>query len=405
MWRRMMMAVACLTMVVAPVARAQKLVDLTVEILDRLLRGYDAEKSETDKVRPQLDDVDAKLKKFLQCKRDWELAATASGRAISGLAARLAIRTQCGASSEDDIVKDRQKILDGPENAGAKAGGFKLAEYTSLRDKVMGYLRGDRSGFTQGALDLLASRASDLSGAFGIALATTGSAPAAMPGMAMAGMWTMDYTWAFIAQLFALQYVSGATMFEKPYTPGQWTRWDISQSDNTDEHQTLERAFLFATPDSSEWWRLKTITTHKDGNKDVADTVTLEAQFKPMGDQVKQLVRMRGKLPGNPDPQEMIVPQAMSMVSLAGMFPFRPTPESIAGATVGTESLTTAAGTFSAQHVRFGAASGTVDWWLDDTAPGAWVKFAAFGNDKKETWHMEMIGKGDGATSELGVKM
>ena len=52
-----------------------------------------------------------------------------------------------------------------------------------------------------------------------------------------------------------------------------------------------------------------------------------------------QIVRMRGKLPGNPEAQEMIVPQAFSVMPLSGAFQGRPTQESMDGATVGTETV------------------------------------------------------------------
>jgi hypothetical protein len=142
-----------------------------------------------------------------------------------------------------------------------------------------------------------------------------------------------------------------------------------------------------------------TTTTKRDG-KDESETVLLEAMFKPMGDQVQQLVRMRGKLPGNDEPQELIVPQAMAMLSMSAAFPFKPTPESVAGATVGTETV---AGV-SARHVRYGAGGGTLSWWLSDPTPGGWVRFSAVDDQKKESYRMEMIGQGTGAKSETGVK-
>jgi len=88
-----------------------------------------------------------------------------------------------------------------------------------------------------------------------------------------------------------------------------------------------------------------------------------------------------------------------------GSFSGRPTKESLDGATVGTESVTTPAGTFSARHVRFGQGGGTLDWWLDDSSTGGWVKFSAIDNEKKPMYTMELIGKGTGAKSELGVTM
>ena len=384
---------ALLVGALAPSLHAQRQTDINADMLDRLLRGYKAEQTEVAKVDPQLKAAEDKLAKFIACRKDFEAAANASGSAVAGFAARLAMRAKCGASSEDDFVKDRDKILEGPDNAGAKAANLKLADYRSNRDRIKDYLRGDRNGFSKGSLDLFGSREAELSSAFGISAAANASAaPAGVGprGAGAPGVWTMDFAWAYIGQLFAVQYLSGATMFETTYQPGQWTKWQITTAGDN-EKQTVERAFLFTTADGGEWWRMKTTSG--------SDTVVFEGLFKPMGDTVKQLVRMRGKFPGNAEAQEMIVPQAMSMMSSAGSLGGRPTAESVAGATVGTE---TAAGV-SARHVRYGTGAGTLDWWLSDARPGGWVRFSASDQDKKEMYRMEMTEQGTGATSELGV--
>ena len=43
------------------------------------------------------------------------------------------------------------------------------------------------------------------------------------------------------------------------------------------------------------------------------------------------------------------------------------------------------------------------EYGLNETTVGGWVKFAAIGDDKKEKYKMELLGKGVGAKSELGV--
>lgn len=381
-----------------------KVIDLTVDMLDRFFTAHDKEKSETKNVEPQLVDVDAKINKFEQCKRDWEAAGAASGSKLGGFAARMAIRAKCGSSDADGFRKDRQRIMDGPENAAASAGGFKLGDYRNLRDKLQSYLGGDESGFSKSGLDLLKSRQKQLASAFGVSMHVAQSGGGGR-GMRGPSVWNTDYAWVFISQLFAIQYLSGATMFESNYKPGEWTKWQISTSDNSDETQQTERAFLGKTTEGAEWWRLKTITNYKDGDKVAADTVTLEALFKPEpgNEQIQQLVRMRGKLPGNAEPQEMMVPQQWAMWNMNGAFQMKPTKESIEGATIGVESVKTPAGTFTAKHVRFGQGGGTMDWWLDETAVGGWVKFAAIGDDKEAKYTMELLGKGIGAKSELGI--
>jgi hypothetical protein len=392
-----------LALIVIPAqARAQRALDVTADVIERFLNAYDREKSETKTVEPQVTDLDDKIKKWEQCERDFRAAGEASGSRLGGLAARIAIKAKCGASDANGYKKDRQKVLDGPENAAASAGGFKLDEYRTLRDRIRGFLGGDESGFTENGLKILKGRQTQLASLFGVSM-TVAQSGGARSGRGMRGpnVWTSDYAWVWISQLFAVQYLSGATMFEKDYQPGEWTQWRIATADNADETQITERAFLGRTTEKAEWWRLRTITNYKDG----ADTVTLEAMFKPdpSNEYVQTLVRMRGKLPGNSEAQEMMVPQQWSTWNLMGAFPYKPTPESIEGATVGVEDVKTPAGTFKAKHVRFGQGGGTIDWWLDETAVGGWVKFAAIGDDKEARYTMELLGKGKGAKSELGV--
>lgn len=397
------------------VARSQNVVEVTKDILDRFLRGASAEKSEEDKVGSQLSDIDSKIAAYRKCKADFEAAGEASGSRLGGFAAKLAIRRKCGSTSDEDLMKDRQKITEGPENAAAKESGMKLADYRGLKDRISGWLRGDTGGFSKSSLDVLSARRSELSSSLGVSVAQAG-APGGGAAMGMSGgggrmvnmpsVWSQDYAWTYIGALFAMQYSSGATMFEKEYQPGQWTTWEITDPNEPDAKQTIERSFLGKTADGGEWWHMKTTFVQKSDGKDVADTVVLEALFKPQGDQMMQLVRMRGKLPGNPDAQELMVPQWMTMVRTGGLFPNKPTPESIEGATVGTESVSAGSKTVQAKHVRYGAGRGNIDWWLSDDVPGGWVKFtgASDDRDKTATYVMQMTGSGTGAKSELGIK-
>ena len=56
-------------------------------------------------------------------------------------------------------------------------------------------------------------------------------------------------------------------------------------------------------------------------------------------------------------------------------------------------------------HVKFGAGNGNLEWWLTKEAPGGWVKFTGRSNsgDDKASFVQELIAKGTGAKSELGV--
>jgi hypothetical protein len=385
----------------APV-QGQKLVDVTVDILDRWFSARDKEKTEAKGVESQMTDLDAKINKFEQCKRDFEAAGNATGSRLGGLAARAGIRAKCGASNSDDWRKERQKLLDGPESVAASAGGFKLDEYRSWKNRLQGYLSGDEAGFSKAGLDLLKSKRSSIAASFGVSadVAQAGSGGGARGMGGMPAVWTTDFAWIWIHSMFAMQYLSGATMFEKDYKPGEWTQWKVTSA-NSEDVQTIERAFIGRQADRGEWWRMKTVMT----SGDKADTIIMESLFRPdsTNEYMQQLVRMRGKFPGNAEAQEMMVPEQYGMWNMTGAFGSKPTKESIDGATVGTESITTPAGTFRAKHVRFGGGYGTLDWWIDDTAVGGWVKFSALDNEKKPTYTMELIGKGTGAKSELGI--
>lgn len=387
-------------------AHGQRVIDLTADMLERWLDAKDKENQETKGVQSQLSEADARINKFEECKRNYEAAGSAGGR-MGGLAARMAIKAKCGASNSDDMRKERQKILDGPESAAAEAGKFKLAEYRNMKEKIGNWLGGDESGFTKPGLDLLKGKRSAIASVMGVS-ADVAQASAGMRsggrGMRGPNMYAGDNAWIWISQLFTVQYLSGAAMFESNYKPGEWTKWSITTEDN-DEQQQTEKAFLGKTAEGAEWWRFKTITTYKDDDKTVADTIVLESLFKPEpnNEQIQQLVRMRGKFPGQTEAQEMMVPEQWGMWNLNGAFQMKPTKESVEGATVGVETVTTPAGTFKAKHVRFGQGGGTIDWWLDETAVGGWVKFTATDNEKKPQYTMQLIGKGTGAKSELGV--
>ena len=63
------------------------------------------------------------------------------------------------------------------------------------------------------------------------------------------GVWTADYSWIYISALFAMQYSSGATMFEGNYKPGEWTKWAMKSADNEDERPRFRDRRL--TPSSA----------------------------------------------------------------------------------------------------------------------------------------------------------
>jgi len=139
---------------------------------------------------------------------------------------------------------------------------------------------------------------------------------------------------------------------------------------------------------------------------------------------MRELVRARGRMPGEKEGNELMVPAMWGALwnlgALGALLGGQPTPESIKGATVGTPSLTTPAGTFATRHIRFRANDGgTLEWWLSEQVPGGQAKFvrtepaaeAEPGPPEEgkqactaNLTTMELIGKGTGAKSELGVK-
>lgn len=193
----------------------------------------------------------------------------------------------------------------------------------------------------------------------------------------MVGQAQVLFTYAFSAGGF---WPSQAT-----YEPGEWTMYRLAASDdNTAALDTLERAFLTRTEDGNEWWRVR-------GFQD--DNVWFyEALIDPERGRV---VRMRAK-----DPEGTVseVPVTEGTVYQP---PQRLTAESIEGATEGTESVTTPAGTFTARRVVYSGATagGTVTWFLSDEVPGHVVTYKVESDDS--SWTSTLTDHGTDATTQL----
>lgn len=391
---------------------------LTTDVLDRFVTAYDRERELLVEAEPKIAEIEERIRKFRECKTAFEAAGSMSGSRLGGLAARAGIRARCGANSENDIAKEKKQVTDKATADAVAASGFTVQSYSRLRTRLERiYANGDRAGLSAPEVEAVDSRAARFASVFGGAGVTSADAKAVADAMAslgvamggaggartMPGQWTADISWLYVNSMFAMMYGTGANVFDKPYQPGQWTRWQM-QGEDEDEKQVVERAFLMTAPDGGEWWRFKSITTSRDGNRVVADTVVLEGLFKRMSEGAQQLVRMRGKMPGDREPNEMMVPQNMSTVNTWGMFGTRPTPESVEGATVGTESLRTPAGSFTAKRIRFGSPGGRQEWWTTDQVPGGWVKYRVSESDTEVNFTMELVAHGTGAKSELGVR-
>ena len=211
------------------------------------------------------------------------------------------------------------------------------------------------------------------------------------------------------AYLFAVAFHSGGyEISEVGYKPGDWTKWQLEQksgSETSAGNDWIERAFLYADKDKNQVWRVKFF------DADDNSTITLEAKFTP--DRSK-LLRLRGKYPNDTEAKEMPVEDQTYYIP-----PRKLTKESLKGATVGSESVTVPAGTFTAQHVKFGNPGGTTqEWWLVSTGvPGGNVMYkesapkqadanapeGGAGMDP-DNYSFKLHSHGSGAVSELGMK-
>ncbi|MFW6331224.1 MAG: hypothetical protein ACOC3J_05825 [Gemmatimonadota bacterium] len=217
----------------------------------------------------------------------------------------------------------------------------------------------------------------------------------------MPAIWTPDLTAIYMNYLFTMAFHSGSYTFEgTDYEPREWTRWRLVDSDSEGQPDEMERAFLNRRDDGKEWWRVKYIAEAEEGR----DSITVEALFDP---ETGEFVRMRSKMPGEPEATEMPVEEG----TYGYVEPRRLTAESLEGAVVGTETLRVPAGSYTAKHVRYGGMdAGRYDWWLTDDVPGGMVKYSRSYEEREAegadpyNWTVELIASGRDARSELGVE-
>ena len=223
--------------------------------------------------------------------------------------------------------------------------------------------------------------------------AVAGAAPAPAPrpggpGMAPgAGAYGPQMMMGYANMMFAIGFNSGGYWIPgADLTPGQSVTFEFTSNSRT---QRMERAFLTKLPDGKEWWRVKWYSLNEQ-----PDTVVFEAMFSSDRSQV---LRMRGKAPGQ---QAGEIPVEQN-TGFSWREPTYLTQESLNAATVGTESVTTPAGTFSAKHVRYNMmGGGTYEWWMASGVPGGVVKYiVGYGSDN---YTQTLVAKGTNATTELG---
>jgi len=168
------------------------------------------------------------------------------------------------------------------------------------------------------------------------------------------------------------------------YEPGEWAKYQSTVSGEGETAlDTLERAFLKKTDEGQEWWRVRGVQGE--------DRWVYEALVDPSHGEV---VRLRAK-----DPEGNVgeVPVTENTVYRR---PQRLTEESVEGATTGTQSLETPAGTFSSRRVEYQAGTGgTVTWHLSEKVPGQVVRYEIKGQE--ESWTNTMVAYGNDASTML----
>lgn len=216
----------------------------------------------------------------------------------------------------------------------------------------------------------------------------------------MPAMWTPDMTAVYMNYLFTMAFHSGSYTFEgTDYAVGEWTRWRLLDSDAEGKPDELERAFLHRRDDGREWWRVKYVSETEEGR----DSIVVEGLMDP---ETGEFLRMRGKMPGETEAREMPVEEGTyTYVQPRGL-----TRESLEGAIVGTETVRVPAGSYPAEHVRYGGMDyGQYEWWLSDSVPGGMVKYSRSYKDMESdgpdayNWTVELVASGKDARSELGV--
>lgn len=227
-------------------------------------------------------------------------------------------------------------------------------------------------------------------------------------GARLSAMWTPHLMQFYTGYMFSLAFHSGSyAPAGAEYAPGEWTRWRIVQTGQEGPPPEFERAFLRREADGSEWWRVRYVVMGDDGSGQMKpDTILLEGKFSP---DRSELVRLRGKMPGETEAKEMPVEEGTYGYSE----PVPLTDESMQGATVGTETISVPAGRFTAQHIRYGnVGGGTLDWWLNDGVPGEMVKYMNSHPQESTSdgstpdpynYTVELVAHGTGATSATGI--
>ncbi|MCF7885780.1 MAG: hypothetical protein K9M80_04720 [Candidatus Marinimicrobia bacterium] len=204
-----------------------------------------------------------------------------------------------------------------------------------------------------------------------------------LPAPATAGWNQFMITQAQV--VFTYAFAPGGLWISKDsFTPGEYAKFKMDNEENS--HIVIEKAFLKKLDNGNEWWRISW--------KDEQDIWIYEALLSP---EEGRVLRLRAKDAKGNQGEVPVTNQSVYMQ------PTQVTEESIEGAKIGEETITTPAGTFNTDHIRYIAttSSGSTDWWLTPKVPGGVVKYQMRDENKDVVWTSTMIEKGTTATSQL----
>lgn len=177
----------------------------------------------------------------------------------------------------------------------------------------------------------------------------------------------------------------GVWISQRGYQPGDYTKFELNQPDD-DSKVVLERAYLEQLDNGNQWWRISW--------SEEEESWIYEGLISPSE---SSLIRLRAK---DADGNEGEVPVSGQTIYTE---PAELTEESIEGATVGEESISTPAGTFRTDHVRYMPVTGegTLDWWLTDQVPGGVARYQLSSEEDGVIWTITVSEKGNDATTVL----
>ena len=185
--------------------------------------------------------------------------------------------------------------------------------------------------------------------------------------------------------IFPMAFAGGGFhVGQRDYMPGDYTIFEWV-SDN-DDPVSMEKAYLLKTDDGKEWWRVAWTVE--------GDTWIYEMLLDPA---TESMVRLRARDMDGVTGEIPVTDQSFYIP------PAELTEESVSGATVGTETVTTPAGSFRAEHVVFMGITGDGDmeWWLSTDVPGGVVKYRLAEGKSAEIWSSELIEYGSDAATML----